>query len=117
VTCDLRPSYVTPDELAAHLGVPERTLRETARALGACRIIGKRTVMLAEDVAKLMEAARPCDSSCTARTGQSGITEAPLTGGDFAALQKRLTEKKPKGSRRKSSTKLGTVISMDRGRG
>lgn len=34
------PAVTTPEDLAAHLGVSERTLREMARALGACRMFG-----------------------------------------------------------------------------
>lgn len=112
----LLPDHVKPRELAEHLGVPERTLRQTARALGACRIIGKEMILLPEDVEAFMEGIKICPSSCTGAAG-SGITRELLPGGDYAALQKRLKEPSRKGSRSKSSTSLGSVVSMDRGRG
>jgi hypothetical protein len=112
MSAKLLPSYTTPEELAAHLGVPERTLRQIARALGACSQIGKRMILTEDDVNTIMEATR-CPSKSTG-AAQSGTIEAPLTGGDFAALQKRLTEKSRKGSRRKSSGARGNVISMGR---
>jgi hypothetical protein len=108
----LLPDYTTPEDLAAHLGVSERSLRATARAIGACREFGKRMILTPDDVNMIMEATRcPSKSSSAAR---SGTIEAPLTGSDFAALQKRLTAKSLKGSKRKSKSAPGNVISMDR---
>ena len=54
MTRPLLPEYTTPAELAAHLGVSERALRERAREIGACRVFGKRLILLAEDVAALV---------------------------------------------------------------
>lgn len=108
----LLPEYTTPEELAAHLNVPERTLKELARKIGACSIIGKSMILTEDDVNTIMEATR-CPSKSTS-AARSGTIEAPLTGGDFVALQKRLTAKSRKGSKRKSNGAHGNVISMGR---
>lgn len=110
------PDHITPAELAEHLGASERTIRETARRLGTCRIIGKQMIMLPEDLDAFMEGIKPCPSSCT-DAGKSGTTQGPLPEGDFEALQAHLKKPKPRGSRQRSSTKLGSVVSMDRARG
>lgn len=108
----LLPDYTTPEELAAHLGVPVRTLKELARRIGACSIIGKSMILTEDDVRTIMEATR-CPSKSTS-AARSGTIEAPLTGDAFAALQKRLTAKSQSGSRRKSKAARGNVISMAR---
>ena len=110
----LLPDRTTPAELAAHLGVNERSLRALARRLGACRELGKTMILLREDVATLMEAMRcPYTSTAAAR---SGTTAAPSRASDFASLQARLTASSPTGSRRKQKPTPGTVVSMDRRR-
>ncbi len=115
MTQQLLPQHVKPRDLAEHLGVSERTLREKARALGACRIIGKEMIFLAEDVEAFMEGIKTCPLSST-NVGESGIAQAPLQGGDIASLRARLKKPTPKGSQRKPNTKHGSVVSMDRGR-
>lgn len=52
------PITTTPEELAERVGWSERRVRERARELGACRILGNRMIFLPEDVAA-MEAAGP----------------------------------------------------------
>lgn len=111
----LFPDYATPADLARHFGVSERTVREKVRVIGAFGMLGRKMVLFPEHVEKFTEAMK-CPSSFTG-AAQSGTTAGRLPEGDFAALQKRLTEKRPNRSRRKPSTKLGNVVSMDRGRG
>lgn len=111
----LLPEHILPADLAAHLGVSERTLRETARELGAFRQFGKRMILLPEDVDAIMEASRPCPLSSTA-VGASGTTAAPLPAGDYGALRERRTKRAPNGSPRKPKQPRGTIVSMDRGR-
>lgn len=53
------PKTFTPEEVAAHFGWSERKLREKARAIGACHILGNRMVLTEKDVAQLLEATRP----------------------------------------------------------
>lgn len=110
------PALTTPAELAAHLGVSERTVRDRARAIGACRLIGKKTLMTEGDVALFMEAGKPCPSKSTS-AARSGIIEAPLRGGDYADLQKRLTGKPRNASKPRSKQKPGAVTLMGRGQG
>lgn len=109
------PTIFTPVEVARHLGVAERTVRERARAIGACRIIGKKTIMTEGDVALFMEAIRPCPSQSTSAV-ISGITGAPSPDGDFAALQALRTKQSPSGSRQKPKRGSGSGTSTGRGR-
>lgn len=112
---NLLPAYTTPAALAAHLGVSERTVRERARAIGACRIIGRTMLLFPDDVARLMEAFRPCLSRSTS-AAQSGTTTSRLSVGEYEALQALRTKPARSGSRRKPKPASGSVISMDRGR-
>lgn len=107
------PAVHKPAEIAAHLGVSERLVRETARAHGACRVVGKTMVLTDDDLAVFMEAIRcPSKSIVAAR---SGTIEAPLRGDDYGALRERLTAKSRKGSRQRSKTARGNVVSMGPG--
>lgn len=49
------PETTTPAALAEHMGVSERFVRSLARKLGACRILGKRMILLDEDVTAIKE--------------------------------------------------------------
>ncbi|PDT39781.1 hypothetical protein CO656_19125 [Sinorhizobium sp. FG01] len=55
----MTPSAAVAKLQAVGIHVSERTLRERARALGACRIIGKTMFMLPSDIDAILEAARP----------------------------------------------------------
>lgn len=109
------PTYTTPADLAEHLGMRERTLREYARSIGACRKLGKRMIMLEEDVALLMESMKQCPSRSTS-AGKSGTTGEQSPGGDYAALQARRIKATRSGSRPKSKTGRGQLILMDQQR-
>ena len=109
----LLPDYTTPARLAEHLGVSERTLRERARALGACRELGKRMILLEGDVQALLEDMRPCHSKSTAAE-KSGTTAEALPEGSYAALRELRTKGRPSVSRRKSKPENGVVTSMGR---
>ena len=52
------PNITTPGDLAQSLGWSERRVREKARELGACRILGNRMVLTPEDV-EAIKAAGP----------------------------------------------------------
>jgi hypothetical protein len=106
------PNFTTPGELAKHLGMSERTLREKARSVGACRELGKTMIMLDEDVAILMESLKQCPSRSTS-AAKSGTTGALSPGGDYADLQARRSKRAPKGSRPTSKAARGKVILMD----
>lgn len=53
------PDIFTPEEVAKHFGWSPRKVRQLARKLGACSILGNRMVMRHEDVATLLEATKP----------------------------------------------------------
>jgi len=63
------PNVYTPEAVAAHLGVSERTLRDMARQLGACRMFGNRMILTEGDVQLIMEAAR-CPTPSTGAAPQ-----------------------------------------------
>lgn len=52
----LLPEKTTPEELARSLGWSERRVREMARGLGACRVLGNRMIFLNQDVAAIRAA-------------------------------------------------------------
>jgi hypothetical protein len=108
------PKHVTPGELAAELGWSERRVRDKARELGACRILGNRMVLLPDDVNTILEATRPCPSkSISVREALSTTTGGRLPDIDSAALLAHLTKKQPKELRPRSKTSSGNVVSMD----
>ena len=86
------PKYTTPKELASHLGMSERALREftTVRRIG--RTIGRMLIYLEEDVALIMEASKCPSFLRNAET--RGTTAAPLPEGDYAVLVERRTKKR-----------------------
>ena len=107
--------FITPEELAERAGWSARRIRETARGLGACRIMGNRMVLTPEDVDAILEASRPCPSKSTVEA-KSGTTVAPLPKGDYAALQALLTERKRSDLPQNKKPRRGEVISMARRR-
>src|SRR5690349_10828389 len=87
------PEFTTPAALAKHLGCSERLVRDKARALNACRILGKRMVLTRTDIEVILEATRPCPSKSIG-AGKSGTTAARLPDGDYEALR-ALRSRKP----------------------
>lgn len=81
------PEVTTPDALAKQLGWSERRVRDKARELGACRILGNRMILLPEDVTAILEATRPCPSKSTSEE-RRGTTVARLPDGDDEAYGK-----------------------------
>lgn len=55
----ITPAAAVAKLQALGITVSERTLRERARALGACRIIGKTMFLLPSDIQAILEAAKP----------------------------------------------------------
>lgn len=55
----ITPAAAVAKLQALGIHVSERTLRERARALGACRIIGKVMFLLPADIETILEAAKP----------------------------------------------------------
>ncbi|MBB3385570.1 MULTISPECIES: hypothetical protein [unclassified Rhizobium] len=87
------------------IAVSERTLREKARKLGACRIIGKAMFLMPEDIDAIIEGAKPkAKISVNGAPSVSQWSEA-----DTDRLRERLAAKKPRG--RPKSTKPSSVQS------
>ena len=53
------PDFTTPDELAVALGCSPRRIRQVARAMRACRVFGKRMILLKCDVEVVAAACEP----------------------------------------------------------
>ncbi|WP_423066154.1 hypothetical protein [Devosia sp. CN2-171] len=56
---DELPDLFTASQIAARFGISERRLREDARKSGHCRIIGRKMMFGADDVAGLTEFWKP----------------------------------------------------------
>jgi len=111
------PETTTPEALADHMGWSERRVRDLARRLGACRILGNRMVLLGEDVAAIMEAAKPCPSkSIAVREALSGSIGERLPDVDSVDLLAHLTKKQPRELRPRLKTSSGSVVSMGKRR-
>ncbi len=80
------PESITPAEFARRYGWSERRVRDKARELGACRILGNRMTLLPDDVQALLEATR-CPSSSIA-AARSGTTAGRLPAGGYEDLVK-----------------------------
>ncbi len=109
------PDLITPEELAGHTGWSERKVREIARGLGACRIIGNRMLLTQTDVDAILEASRPCPSPSSV-AAKSGTTAAPLPVGGYAALLALRTKDERKKSPQPSTAGHGKVLTMARNR-
>ena len=111
------PETTTPEALADHMGWSERRVRDLARRLGACRILGNRMVLLGEDVAAIMEAAKPCPSkSIAVREALSGSIGERLPDVDSVDLLAQLTAKPRKELRPRLKTSSGNVVLIQKSR-
>jgi hypothetical protein len=106
---------ITPEELAKKMGWGAKRVRQLAKKLGACRILGNRMALLPEDVEIILKATKPCPSnSIGPREALSGVT----AGRSLPAIdyEGRLAQRAAKTRRRlcaRSKTTTGNVISMD----
>jgi hypothetical protein len=104
-------SAITPAELATAVGWSERRVRDKARELGACRILGNRMILLPQDVDTIMEATK-CPSSSTG-AARSGIIAGRLPVRDYEDLVRQRTKPLRRERPPKSKQTNGNVISMD----
>lgn len=109
------PDHTTPEQLAETYGWSERRVREIARSLGACRIMGNRMVLLPDDVKAILEASRPCPLN-SIDVGKSGITGARLPDGDYEVLRAFRSRKPPNELPHQKNKSTGKVILMGRSR-
>jgi hypothetical protein len=111
------PETTTPEALADHMGWSERRVRDLARRLGACRVLGNRMVLLGEDVAAIMEAAKPCPSrSIAVREALSGNIGERLPDVDSVDLLAQLTAKPRRELRPRLKTSSGNVVLIQKSR-
>jgi hypothetical protein len=90
----------TPESLAREWGCSERRLRRVARKIGACRIIGRRMILLESDVAAILEALKPYPSSSIIGTRKaSGGCAAQLPANASMKVARLLAEKPPSESK------------------
>ncbi len=112
------PEYTTPEALADHLGWAVKRVRQMARRLGACRVLGSRMVFLPDDVNAIMEATKPCPSkSIDVRQALSGSIGERLPEIDSVDLLAHLTRKPRKELRPRLKTSSGVVVSMEKKKG
>lgn len=69
---------------ARGIAISERTLRERARELGACRILGHAMLILPEHIDMIFEAPQ-CHSNSTSAATSTGSVDALLTATDMSA--------------------------------
>jgi hypothetical protein len=111
------PEIITPADLASRMGWSERHVRELARRLGACRVLGNRMVLLPQDVQTILEATQPCPSkSISVREALSGSTVERLPDIESVDLLAQLTRKPRKELRPRLKTSSGSVVSMEKRR-
>ena len=53
------PEVISPNELAKHLGISARRVRNDARRFGLCHVVGNKMFLTQADIDGLMEAWRP----------------------------------------------------------
>lgn len=95
------PAGISPAEFARHFGWSEKRVRRVAKKLGACRILGNRMTLLAEDVQTILEFAK-CPSTSTA-AAKSGTTAGRLPAIDYEARRAQRIEDSRRAKRQKSS--------------
>ena len=104
------PATTTPEALAKRLNWSPRRVRDLARRIGACRILGnpddphrgRRPRNYGGDETMPLKSTNEVTS---------GITVRPLPSGDYAALRALRTKKQRPGSRQRLKTARGNVVS------
>lgn len=92
------PKTFTPEEVAEHFGWSARKLRQKARDLGACRLLGNRMVLLQEDVDLLLEATKPIPAPVRPPSHRSKAVSLALSGPTYEELIARRKRDKAKRS-------------------
>ena len=107
------PSQWVAELEARGLSVSERTLRERARQLGACRLLGNAMILLPEHIDRIFEEPA-CRSSHTSEAAHGGSVDTLLMAADMSdrALE-RLTRNSQRRPSAKSKQQRGNVVSLD----
>ncbi|WP_156373698.1 MULTISPECIES: hypothetical protein [unclassified Rhizobium] len=93
------PAFMTPEEFASHFGWSPRHVREFARKIGACRIIGRKMVLLQTDIDAILEASKPEPARSPA--GRAKFQSPKDDYQQLLLLRARLALEKSKASKRK----------------
>lgn len=109
----LSPAAVVASLREKGIVIAERAIRERARALGACRVLGKTMLLLPEHIELILAEPKQCPSSSTSAVKSGGIG-ARSPEDDYTRALKRLTEKRQKKSPAARKPASSNVISMDR---
>ncbi len=105
------PTIFTPEQVASHIGWSPRKLREFAREIGACRILGNRMVLTLSDIDAILEASRPCPSPPKSVPAAKSATIAALsTGKGYAGLLELRRKQSQNASSASSKKSNGKVI-------
>lgn len=106
---------ITPEALAREMGWGAKRVRQLAKRLGACRILGNRMALLPEDVQTILEFTKCRSSSNVAKTAVVSTTTAGLLPDiDCEGLLVQLTATKRSAKRSRSKPNTATVIPLPR---
>lgn len=92
------PKAITPEEFAKHFGWSPRKVRQIARDIGACRIVGNRMMLLQEDIDAILEASKPKPKAKPAYLQFAGPS-VPHTSYDTLVAMRELDKKKKQQSK------------------
>lgn len=109
----ISPAAAVAKLAEAGITISERTLRERARQLGACRVIGKTMFLLPEDIDRIFSAAKPEPKPCRTSPSEANSTTtiSPSMESDIASLRERLIKGSRKTSRSKQKTSSVVLLS------
>jgi hypothetical protein len=111
---------MTPEAFAKQMGWGAKRVRQLAKKLGACRVLGNRMALMPEDIEVILEATKPCPSSSLsgerAMAEIYGTTAGQLPDIDYAARLAQRTAKSRRELRPRSKPEPTNVISMGRKR-
>jgi len=109
---------ITPEAFAKDMGWGAKRVRQLAKKLGACCILGNRMVLLPRHLEIITKATEPCPSSSSNDTSGTaalfGTTGEMLPATTYAERLAQRTRKTRRELHPRSSTNASTVISMDR---
>jgi hypothetical protein len=108
----LTPAALVAKFAEAGIVIPERTLRERARQLGAYRLIGKTMFLMPEDIELILDAAKPQQKRPAKKATGSNWTEK-----DTEALIERLTPKSKHTSARNLSSSKAEMSETSQAQG
>jgi hypothetical protein len=108
----------TPEAFAKDMGWGAKRVRQLAKKLGACRILGNRMALMPDDIKTILEATKPCPSSYSSEEPSqariSGTTGGPLMEIDYEARLAQRTAKQRRSLSPRPSAATAKVFTMER---